>query len=74
MIRRPRLWAVALRQWRRTVPAAWWRQRPFVPVPDRRYLEFRLQTQYGSAGPESSLELVGDVIGYLTWCRDWERA
>jgi hypothetical protein len=62
----PRLWRVALRQWRRTVPSRWWRHRPFLPVPSRAYLEFRLVTQYGSnTHPPSP----ADVLNYLAWCR-----
>ena len=45
--RRPALWWVALRQWRRMVPDGWWRRRPFLPVPTAEYLAFRLTTQYG---------------------------
>jgi hypothetical protein len=53
---RPRLWPTALRQARRLVPSRWWARAPFVPVPDRDYLRFRLTTQYG------------DVVSYLAWC------
>jgi hypothetical protein len=62
----PTLWPVALRQWRRTVPAGWWRHRPFLPVPAPAYVEFRLLTQYGSntRAPSSA-----DVLNYLVWCR-----
>lgn len=67
---RPRLWIPAVRQWKRLVPNGWWRSAPFLPVPDRSYLRFRLQTQYGSP----QLKVVSeDLIGYLTWCRDWDR-
>ena len=64
--RRPRLWPVALRQWRRTTPTGWWRRWPFLPVPSGDYLRFRLVTQYGDARhrPDPS-----DVINYLTWCK-----
>jgi hypothetical protein len=62
----PRLWRVMLRQWRRTVPAGWWRHRPFLPVPSRAYLEFRLVTQYGSNSHPPS---PADVLNYLAWCR-----
>lgn len=69
--RRPALWPTALRQYRRTVPRRWWARRPFLPLPDRDFLRFRLLTQYGSQrrAPGAS-----DVVNYLTWCRQWERA
>jgi hypothetical protein len=62
----PRLWPVAIRQWRRTVPTRWWRRRPFLPVPTRAYVEFRLLTQYGTNGHSPS---PADVLNYLAWCR-----
>jgi len=63
---RPRLWGVALRTWRRTTPARWWLHRPFLPLPDRDYLRFRLVTQYGSPGAAVQSE---DVLNYLAWCK-----
>lgn len=63
---RPRLWCTAVRQWRRTTPHGWWKRRPFLPVPSRDYLTFRMVTQYGSA--DHRIEPV-DVLNYLAWCR-----
>jgi len=66
---RPGLWAIAARTASRTARAAWWRRPPFVPVPDRQYLRFRMETQYGTtASPVTS-----DVVSYLAWCRDQDR-
>ena len=67
---RPRLWGTALRQWRRTTPHGWWRRRPFLPVPTKDYVRFRLVTQYGSV--DHPIETV-DVLNYLAWCQDQER-
>ena len=66
----PRLWMTALRQARRVVPPGWWRRRPFMPLPTREYMEFRLLTQYGDIAhrPEPR-----DVLNYLQWCHDWDR-
>ena len=69
--RRPRLWPTAVRQWRRTTPRGWWRQRPFLPVPSGEYLRFRMVTQYGSA--DHRIE-TADVLNYLAWCRLHDRA
>ena len=63
--RHPRLWPVAARQWRRTTPPRWWRRRPFLPVPSREYLRFRLLTQYGDTDARAS---GADVVNYLRWC------
>jgi hypothetical protein len=67
---RPRLWGTALRQWRRTTPHGWWRRRPYLPVPTKDYVRFRLVTQYGSV--DHPIETV-DVLNYLAWCQDQER-
>ncbi len=65
VIRRPALWATAAVQVRRLARPGWWRQRPFLPVPDAAYLRFRLETQYGNdRSPEPA-----DVVTYLRWCR-----
>ncbi len=62
---RPGLWATALRQVTAIAPRRWWRRPPFLPIPERRYLEFRLQTQYGSDAPGDP----DDLITYLEWCK-----
>ncbi len=68
--RHPSLWITAVRQGWRLVPQRWWRRRPFLPVPSRQYLEFRMLTQYGDNVRRPDPE---DVLNYLRWCRDWER-
>ncbi len=68
---RPSLWATAARQWRRTTPRGWWRQRPFLPVPSRDYLRFRLVTQYGRFDADVLPE---DVLNYLAWCKQQDQA
>lgn len=68
--RRPDLWVVALRQGARSVPRAWWRRRPFLPVPDRAYVGFRLETMYGgdAASARAALD-VADVLRWLEWAK-----
>jgi hypothetical protein len=63
---RPSLWGTAVRQVWRLARPGWWRQSPFLPVPDRAYMRFRLETQYGD--PTHRAE-PGDVVAYLDWCR-----
>ncbi|HEX5614176.1 MAG TPA: hypothetical protein VFZ83_03380 [Acidimicrobiia bacterium] len=67
--RHPRLWATALVQLHRLAPSRWWRRPPFVPVPDRRYLEFRWATAYGAGRTPTPV----DVVAYLEWCRERDR-
>lgn len=71
VLRRPSLWWVALQQWRRTTPKGWWRRPPFLPVPNRDYLRFRLVTQYGR---EDAPIAAGDVLDYLLWCKRQDTA
>jgi hypothetical protein len=67
--RRPGLWATAARQAGRLARPRWWGRPPFLPVPDRAYVRFRLETQYGGdPDPEPQ-----DVITYLEWCRQMTR-
>lgn len=72
LLREPGLWLTALRQARRMVPPGWWRRLPFLPVPSPAYVRFRMQTQYGGAAT-NRLE-ADDLITYLRWCRQWQRA
>ncbi len=68
LARRPSLWGTAFVQAGRTARPGWWRRPPFVPVPDLRYVRFRLETQYGRQGtPEPD-----DLVVYLRWCRGGE--
>ena len=63
---RPWLWPAALRQAVRLAPSGWWRHRPFLPVPDRAYLAFRMETMYGDRAHPA---VAADVVAYLRWCR-----
>ena len=66
--RHPSLWGTALVQLGRLAPTGWWRRWPPVPAPDREYLRFRLQTQYGD--PDRAPE-PADLLTYLHWCRGY---
>ena len=64
---RPSLWITALTQLSRLTPRRWWARAPFLPVPTREYIRFRVLTQYGESGHE--LE-VADVLSYLRWLKE----
>ncbi len=68
VVRRPGLWGVAVRQGWRMIPRGWWRRWPFVPVPSRDYLRFRMLTQYGDGAARPA---GGDVVAYLEWCQQY---
>jgi hypothetical protein len=62
---RPQLWLVAMRQAARVARPRWWRHLPFLPLPDKGYLRFRLETAYGDrVAPRPA-----DLVSYLEWCR-----
>ncbi len=64
IIRRPSLWGESLRAAAAMSRRGWWRHPPFLPVPDRDYLSWRVATAYGDpAGPVD----VDDVVAYLAW-------
>ncbi|MGH8999148.1 MAG: hypothetical protein ACRDY7_07130 [Acidimicrobiia bacterium] len=67
VLRRPGVWPVAARQLVRMAGPGWWRRPPFLPVPDREYVRFRLHTAYGTSGQPDE----DDVVAYLRWCRDF---
>jgi hypothetical protein len=45
----------------------WWRTPPFLPLPDRAYLRWRMYTAYGS---EDAVPPVRDVTGFARWRRE----
>lgn len=48
----------------------WWRQLPFLPLPDRTYLRWRMYTAYGS---EDAVPSVRDVVRFVKWRREMLR-
>ncbi|HEY1739693.1 MAG TPA: hypothetical protein VGI86_13330 [Acidimicrobiia bacterium] len=65
VLRRPRLWPTALATLGAASPPGWWRRPPYVPRPDREYLDWRLHTAYGDDGVPTA----ADVVDYLEWVR-----
>ena len=68
---RPSLWLTVCRQAHRLAGRGWWRRPPFLPVPAPAYARFRALTQYGE--PDRPPD-VADVVTWLVWARDMERA
>lgn len=66
ILRRPHLWGIAFTEMIRMASRGWWRRRPFLPIADPKYLEFRAITQYGSPDREPQPD---DVVAWLEWCR-----
>lgn len=45
----------------------WWSSAPFLPVPDRSYLRWRMYTAYGD---EDAVPPLRDVVGFARWRRE----
>lgn len=45
----------------------WWKHAPFLPLPDRAYLRWRMYTAYAD---EDAVPPVDDVIRFATWRRE----
>ena len=48
----------------------WWQHSPFLPLPDREYLRWRMFTAYGE---EDAVPPVEDVIAFARWRRETMR-
>lgn len=45
----------------------WWAQRPFLPLPDRAYLRWRMYTAYAD---EAAVPPADDVVRFARWRRE----
>ena len=48
----------------------WYRRAPFLPLPPREYLRWRMYTAYGD---DNAVPPLGDVIGFARWRRETMR-
>jgi hypothetical protein len=55
----------------RLAAPGWWRRAPHLPVPDERYLAFRMETAYGDPAHPPRAD---DLVEYLEWCRRRRRS
>jgi hypothetical protein len=63
---RPYLWPSAVATVFDFAPDRWWTRSPFVPIPDRTVMEWRVTTAYG----QSDMTLAAqDIVSYLRWRR-----
>jgi len=70
VVRTPRLWLPAARATKALVPRAWWTRRPFLPVPDRRYMAFRVST---FAGTTDRRPTPAEVESWIKWSGSIQR-
>ena len=64
VLRRPSLWATALSTAVSMAPRGWWKSPPFLPIPDRDLVNWRMTTAYGD--PDTALD-EHDLVAYLEW-------
>lgn len=67
VLRRPGLFWTTIVTGVGLVPRRWWRRWPPLPIPDRRWIAFRLETAYGDPNARPKVE---DVSDYLAWARE----
>jgi hypothetical protein len=67
---RPWLWLSAKRVVLSYAPRGWWHRPPFLPLPDRAWFAFRMETAYGDPCAFPSRN---DLIDYLAWHRSQRR-
>lgn len=69
LAKRPDLWRTAVRVGRVHAPDRWWTQKPYLPIPDNSWMDFRLETAFADseARPEPD-----QFIEYLEWAKSWK--
>ena len=45
----------------------WWRRPPFLPIPPREYMQWRMFTAYGDP---NAVPPVNDVVSFARWRRE----
>ena len=45
----------------------WYRRPPFLPLPPKEYMQWRMHTAYGDEG---AIPSVGDVVRFARWRRE----
>ncbi|MDX1673464.1 MAG: hypothetical protein R3314_01585 [Longimicrobiales bacterium] len=63
-VRRPRLLISLLRAAWRFRARGWWRKPPFLPLPPREYVEWRMHTAYGDADRAPTVD---ELSRYVRW-------
>ena len=66
VIVRPWLWGAAVGALFAFARRGWWKQWPFLPIPDPAVVEWRVTTAYGR--PDMALA-DDDLLSYLRWRR-----
>ena len=62
--KRPDLWAESVRTLFAVAPRRWWRRKPFVPLPDPAYANWRMATAHGDPDTKLSSQ---ELVLFLEW-------
>ena len=54
----------------RARPHEWWKRTPFLPLPPREYLDWRLETAYGNTHP-SKKQVLYDLYHFGYWLHEF---
>lgn len=63
-LRRPRLWPALLSAAWAFRPKDWYRRRPFLPLPSKAYMRWRLETAYGDP---DAVPPADEIARFVTW-------
>jgi len=66
VLRRPGLWRTAFEAYRKMLPNAWHSTAPYLPIPAREFVDFRMHTFFGDERP-----VPGELVSYLDWLKAW---
>ena len=69
-LRRPLLWPALLSAAWAFRPKGWYRKPPFLPLPSKAYMRWRLETAYGD--PET-VPPADETVRFITWSADMRR-
>ncbi len=69
-LRRPRLWPALLSAAWAFRPRDWFRRPPFLPLPSRRYMRWRLETAYGEP---DAVPPADEIERFVTWSAEMRR-
>jgi len=68
LARRPDLWRTAVSLARTHAPDGWWKTKPYLPLPDTSWMDFRFETAFADVDGRPEPE---QFVEYLEWAKSW---
>ncbi len=69
LAKRPDLWRTAFRLARTHAPDQWWKTKPYLPIPDSSWMNFRFETAFADTSGRPEPE---QFVEYLEWAKSWK--